>query len=297
MEFLALDVETANPNYSSICQVGLAVFENAEVVDTWSSLVDPEDYFDPMNTAIHGICENDVAGYPTFPKVLPTILSFGTSRVVVHHMPFDKVAISRAADKYRLACPQFLWLDSARVARRAWEEFAYGGYNLVNLAEVFKIDYQPHDALEDAVAAGIVVVQAIEHTGISIEDWLARSNRPLSGSSSSKVKLEGNPSGPLYGENLVFTGSLLIPRRKAAQIAADAGCNVSDSVNNNTTILVLGAQDVRKLGGKAKSSKHLKAEVLIKKGVDIRIICEDDLIAMTEKTQNSNYHRTKLKSC
>ena len=71
-----------------------------------------------------------------------------------------------------------------------------------------------------------------------------------------------------------------MPRKQAAQIAATAGCNISDSVNKYTTILVLGTQDFRKLGGKTKSSKHMKAEALINKGVDIRIICEDDLMAL-----------------
>jgi len=30
----------------------------------WCSLIDPEDYFDPINIYIHGITETDVAGAP-----------------------------------------------------------------------------------------------------------------------------------------------------------------------------------------------------------------------------------------
>ncbi len=33
MNFLALDVETANADYSSICQIGIAEFREGEVVD------------------------------------------------------------------------------------------------------------------------------------------------------------------------------------------------------------------------------------------------------------------------
>jgi len=47
-------------------------------------------------------------------------------------------------------------------------------------------------------------------------------------------------------------------------------------VTKNTTLLVVGDQDISKLAGKNKSSKHLKAEQLISKGQLIRIIKESD---------------------
>lgn len=51
--FVAFDVETANENRSSICQIGLAFFENGQLVETWESLVNPKTYFADMNIAIH----------------------------------------------------------------------------------------------------------------------------------------------------------------------------------------------------------------------------------------------------
>ena len=71
-------------------------------------------------------------------------------------------------------------------------------------------------------------------------------------------------------------------RRKAAEIAAKVGCNVSNSVNNLTTVLVVGFQDLKRLKGKEKSSEQLKAEELIKKGINIKIISEEDLFSMIE---------------
>ena len=67
-----------------------------------------------------------------------------------------------------------------------------------------------------------------------------------------------------------------IPRREAADLAASIGCSVASGVTKNTTLLVVGDQDVTKLAGKTKSSKHLKAEQLITKGQEIRIIKESD---------------------
>ena len=57
MNFLAVDVETANADYSSICQIGIAKFVDGELIERWVSLINPETYFDPFNTSIHGISE------------------------------------------------------------------------------------------------------------------------------------------------------------------------------------------------------------------------------------------------
>lgn len=57
-----------------------------------------------------------------------------------------------------------------------------------------------------------------------------------------------------------------------------------DGVTKNTTILVVGDQDVRKLAGQEKSSKHRKAEDLIKKGQAIRIIRETDFKELVDSS-------------
>ncbi|MFT7592298.1 MAG: DNA polymerase-3 subunit epsilon [bacterium] len=64
MNFLAIDVETANADYSSICQIGIAEFKGGEITNTWSQLINPEVEFDIFNTMLHGIGEIDVDGAP-----------------------------------------------------------------------------------------------------------------------------------------------------------------------------------------------------------------------------------------
>src|SRR5690606_41318417 len=67
MRFAAIDVETANADLSSICQVGVAFFQDGVHTRSWSSLVDPEDEFDGFNVSIHGIDEATVRGAPKWP--------------------------------------------------------------------------------------------------------------------------------------------------------------------------------------------------------------------------------------
>jgi len=282
MKFLAIDVETANADYSSICQIGIAEFRGGDIIGKWSTLINPEAYFDPFNTSIHGIRQKDVKGAPTFDKIYSELVNRISDQIVIHHMPFDRIAINRACGQYNLEVIQSKWLDSARIVRRTWEQFAHKGYGLANVAAFLKIDFTHHDALEDAIAAAKIVHQACEKTQLSVEDWFKRVKQPilLYEGGSSTIKLEGSSEGSFYGESMVFTGVLSIPRREAGKIASDLGCNVSDSVTKSTTILVVGIQDSSKLAGYEKSSKHRKAEKLIQKGAQMKILTEEDFIEM-----------------
>jgi DNA polymerase-3 subunit epsilon len=277
MNFFSIDVETANPDFSSICQIGLVEFEKGSISQQWQSLVDPEDFFDPMNISIHGIEESDVSDAPKFPKAYKELTNILQDNIVVCHTHFDRVAFSQAIEKYNLKNPDWTWLDSARVVRRTWKELSKGGYGLKNVADFLEIEFQHHDALEDARAAGEIMLNAIQESDLSIEEWLDRVELPISGhSSSSSISMDGNPDGPLFGEVVVFTGALSITRAEAAKLAAEAGCEVASTVKKTTTLLVVGDQDISKLAGHKKSSKHRKAEKRIQKGYQIRIVKESD---------------------
>lgn len=284
MRFIAVDVETANADMASICSIGAAVFENGAQSDEWYSLVDPEDYFDPVNISIHGIDERMVAGSPTFQDVANTLNQVLGEAVVVTHTHFDRVAMHRAGDRCGLEPFRCDWLDSARVARRAWADCARSGYGLADLCRRIGYEFQHHNALEDAKAAGHVLLAAMAETGLDLDGVLQRVRQPIDpGSTSVRIARDGNPDGPLFGEVIVFTGALEIPRREAADLAASVGCEVATGVNKKTTLLVVGDMDVQRLAGHEKSSKHRKAEDMIAKGFPIRIVRETDfrqLVAM-----------------
>ncbi|TWD49044.1 exonuclease domain-containing protein [Pseudomonas sp. SJZ131] len=276
MDFTVIDVETANPNLASICQVGIAVFRGGKLHQTWSSLVNPGDYFHPINTSIHGIDESMVASAPSWAQVYPQILPFVTHQIVASHMPFDRTATLRACQSAGLAHFDCAWLDTARVARRTWSECSQSGYGLKNLAAKLGISFEHHDALEDARAAGEILVHAMTHTGSTAADWCSLANQPLANVLCSFNQLVINPNGELAGNVLVFTGALSIPRREAAELAASGGCEIGSGVTKHTTLLVVGDQDIGRLAGKDRSSKHVKAEELIAKGQNIRILGESD---------------------
>jgi DNA polymerase-3 subunit epsilon len=283
LNFVCLDIETANADLASICQIGIAKFIDGDLTDEWSSLINPEDDFDPINISIHGISEEDVADAPKFPEVYSKLANFLISSICVSHTHFDRVSLTRAERKYGLIPIVTTWLDSATVARRTWLECASSGYGLAPVCKIIGYTFKHHDALEDAKAAGQVVLSAMARTGLDLDHWLVRVNQPIEG-----ISREGNPEGAFYGEVLVFTGTLQIPRREAASLAASTGCSVANGVTAKTTLLVVGDQDITKLAGKSKSSKHIKAEQLVMKGQNIRIMKESDFRELVSSTQKVN---------
>lgn len=274
MNFLAVDVETANADLASICSVGFVYFKDGHVSNRLGFLINPEDNFDPVNIGIHGIRPEHVANSPTMREIFPAINNALTTTVVVHHTHFDKVALCRAAEKYGFDSPACRWLDTARVARIAWAEFSKRGYGLRNLATAFEIKFEHHDAIEDAYAAGEILLRALRETDSTVDEWMVRLTRSLSKKSNSRISRQGNDAGPLAGEVLVFTGELSISRAEAADLAAQVGCDVAPSVTKATTMLVIGDEEIR--AQKAKTSKHKKAEKLISSGQYIKIIGEND---------------------
>lgn len=285
MDFVAVDLETANCDMASICQIGVVRYKSGVITDEWSQLIDPEDWFDEVNISIHGITKKHVSGKPKLPEVATMIRQYLEGSISVCHTHFDRVSLGKAFDKYELPPLSTQWLDSARVARRAWTECASSGYGLANLSEMLGFEFEHHDALEDARAAGTILLAAINETGLDVSQWLNRVEKPIfthEGSAAASVKRTGNPVGALSGECIVFTGAMSIPRQTAADIASSVGCNVGVGVSKKTTILVVGDQDISCLAGHEKSSKHRKAEELIKSGQKIRILGESDFVKLVD---------------
>ncbi len=172
LNFVAVDVETANSNVSSICQVGIAVVRSAKITDVWTQFIDPHDFFDPYNTAVHGIDYNMIRNCPRFEEICDKISGY-LGGIVVSHTFFDRRAISKALEECGKSLHYKIWIDSAQVARRAWpDRYSMGGYNLGNVARDLGIRFRHHDAGEDARAAAEIVLRAYSDTALGINKLL-----------------------------------------------------------------------------------------------------------------------------
>lgn len=285
--FITVDVETANPKLRSICQIGLVVYEDYKIVDSWSSLINPHDEFRDFNIRIHGIRPQDVAHAPSLDEVFHELQKIVGSSVVSSYGAFDRSAFNQACAIYHLPELSPDWIDLQQVVRNAWPaDFTAGGWKLKQICKQLGIPLlNHHDALCDATAAAEVFVQAQQATGTLAHHWLEqRRYRRLPQQISASVKeITVNTDGPLYGEIAVFTGELSMPRALAAERAAAIGCTPANGVTKKTTLLIVGEQDLSIVGADGKSSKQAKAEELIAKGQEIRILGEDAFDALLKQ--------------
>lgn len=171
-DYCVVDVETANHGRHSICQIGVAVFAGGRMVDSWQSLVDPEEDFFHFNIAIHGISPEMVAGAPNWAGVHPEVARLLDGVAVASHTPFDRAALELACQRSSLRPIAYRkWLDTCTLARAAFPEFP--NHKLPTLARCFGIQYKAHDALEDARVAGEVLARALARRGITVAELLA----------------------------------------------------------------------------------------------------------------------------
>jgi DNA polymerase III epsilon subunit-like protein len=158
--FFALDVETANNDRGSICQIGVACVRPDNSIETWVTYVDPQ-VERWVFTYLHGISARTVQGAPTFAEVLPVLQDALNGATVYQHSGFDRSAVAAACGHCGLPVPQWDWRDSVHVARVAWPELrGNAGHGLASLKQHLGLMFEHHDAGEDARAAAEVVLRA-----------------------------------------------------------------------------------------------------------------------------------------
>ena len=166
--FVALDVETANHDRASICQIGIACVRPDNSIATWVTYVDPQTSH-WVFTDLHGISQSTVKGAPSFAEAL-LILETPLSDVTVYqHSGFDQSAFRAACTGLKCDEPLWNWQNSVTVARRAWPELKEnGGHGLASLKTHLRLSFDHHDAGEDARAAAEIVLRAEKANGLNV---------------------------------------------------------------------------------------------------------------------------------
>ena len=310
MNFVAIDVETANSAVSSICQIGLAKYINGTLTDSYCTLVNPQGDFDAFNMGIHGITAEQVADAPFMIEIIDDVLAFIDDNVVVSYTLFDQRALRECLTRYHLSNPHWPWVDATILVRSTFKQFAQKGYNLANVCQLLDYEFEHHDALADAKACGFVMISILNNNGKSIQDYINFSHpkrsykrgkrsapansqsmaqssssfkadkKPYPNANSSVSAMQGKTTGHYAGLNICFTGNLTISREQIIQIAADSGFNVKAGASKKLDYLIVGTPDLAVLKEGDKSSKQRKVETLIEAGIDIQILQEQEFLQL-----------------
>lgn len=308
--YVALDVETANSFRGSICSIGLVKFQDGEVIDSFYSLINPEEEFDEFNIFIHGIMPDDVIGSPTFPEIRQKIIDFiGTDIIVAHFAQFDMGALKDAYQKYHLEFDNIEYICSYRLAKAALP--GQLNYKLKRLAKNLNLELDHHNALSDAQACGFILEHILSTNSFSELDTFLKEFRydktGLLGQRSFKRRKDArykenliyqpteeekaamNPDHYFYGLYFCFTGKLERMTRKEANKAVSLVGGIPEKgVTQRTNILVVGEQDWRVVGTNGLSSKMKKAQSLLEKGQDIEIMTENDFVKFLEPSYDDD---------
>ena len=161
-DFTAIDVEYADRE-QNICQVGLAVVRNLEIVERRSWLIQPPDnHYDELQMRIHGITPKDTEISPTFEEVWLEIRSYLlTGELWAHNAASaEQPVLEKNLRQYGFDAS---WLD-IRDSRDLYQRpdcQANRGNGLEQCCMALDIPCeQHHDALSDAVMCARIVIAA-----------------------------------------------------------------------------------------------------------------------------------------
>ncbi|MGO1989959.1 exonuclease domain-containing protein [Mammaliicoccus vitulinus] len=293
MNFVALDLETANTNRSSICAVGMVKIEDNKIVDTYYTLVNPETYFDGFNVMIHGIDEDDVVDSPTFKDIYQDLTAFVEDyNIVAHSTRFDMYAIADCMIDNDLPIWPNDYFCSLRISQALRKGLAI--YRLNDLVAEFELDsFDHHNALDDAKASANIItyfsknneLESIQKFCDTYQFKIGKLNQngfiKIHDSKSTKISLDYSNVNPkedstFFEKTICFTGELKkYTRQEVAQVVTNIGAIWSANVTAKVDYLVIGnLENLEKIWGYAESSKIKKARVNAAKGQPIQIISE-----------------------
>ena len=150
-ELVVIDVETTgtDPKMSDLVEVAAVKIKGTEIVDRWSSYVNPGRPI--VGNQMHGITDKDLKGAPSPKEAADKLLAFvGDALVVGHNVGFDLGFIEEAkGDGFRFKPGSYL--DTLVIARDGYP--GAESYKLGDLARFFGIELAlGHRALPDAEA-------------------------------------------------------------------------------------------------------------------------------------------------
>ena len=185
--FAVLDLETSggSPRLGAgITEIGVVKVKGGQVLGTFQSFVDPGHSLPVFITQLTGISDEMLISAPFIDEILPTLFDFLGSAdetvVVAHNSPFDLSFLKAAAKAHEMDWPDYLTVDTARLARAVLDRDEVINCKLSTLADYFGATTSPnHRALEDAMATVDVLHGLIERlAGFNVHSFEQMRNFP-----------------------------------------------------------------------------------------------------------------------
>ena len=161
MRIVAIDFETANASMASACALGIAVYEDGEILDSFEWYIKPfrrYNYF--TNTHIHGITKEDVEDeyeFVYYYEELSQILK--DALIVAHNAMFDLTVLNEVCDVYGLDHFKNPYIDTVAISRRVYPELY--NHKLNTVSDYLDISLQHHNGKSDAFACLMILLKSM----------------------------------------------------------------------------------------------------------------------------------------
>ncbi len=169
LSYAVVDVETTGGGVHKghrITEIAIVTVEGGQVVDDWTTLVNPGRSIQPVVTAITGITREMVDAAPFFEHVAPEVSSRLDGRVfVAHNVGFDRGFVRNELVEAEGEVPSFTSLCTVQLARLLLPELKRRNLDSLSRHLDVKIEGR-HRAWGDARATARILLQLLERAEI-----------------------------------------------------------------------------------------------------------------------------------
>ena len=176
--FIVCDTETTgmSPVSSRLTEIALLKIYNFEIVETYKTLINPQQYIPAFITSLTGITNEDVMNKPVFQDIHKDIIKFmtpyGDSEQVVfvgHNVMFDYKFIKESFNRIRQQNKfEFSTLCTCKLARRILKKLR--SKSLSNVSAYLNVESKTHHrAYDDALATAKILLYFIEYLEENLE--------------------------------------------------------------------------------------------------------------------------------
>ncbi len=162
-EFIVFDIETTglSPTNCKITEIGAVKVQNGEILEVFSTFVDPECHIPEQITALTGITDDMVKGAPSQEEAVRAFLEFSGDRMLIaHNAGFDTSFIRTVCEQYSIPFEN-TFLDTVALSR--YVNPTLKKHKLDVLAEYFGLgDFNHHRASDDAHMLALIFFRMVE---------------------------------------------------------------------------------------------------------------------------------------
>jgi DNA polymerase III epsilon subunit family exonuclease len=168
--FIVLDLETTGASPSSgsaITEIGAIAVRGGEVLEEFSSFVNPQVSLPEYIVNLTGITDDMLVDAPLIDEVFPEFIQFidrhENVHLVAHNAPFDIGFLKASAIALSHIWPKYEVIDTVKLARRVIDRSEILNYKLGTLSQFFETKALPnHRALDDVKTTVEVLHRLIE---------------------------------------------------------------------------------------------------------------------------------------